>query len=273
MENVVALAHRHKNGIPLNRVSTFYNQTYRTNLAVRDLNFPSILSMVSTLEDLVVEGNVVFHKEHRRQNRDAAEAKAKRKMTTEVLQNLVDLIKEHRRGIPLKNLAKVYKQAHHHDLIVSSMGFKTMSDLVESLKEDLVVKGERVFHQIYKTHLSESQPLAEASTRIKEDSRPTTPQTPDSLKEKSSSNSATRVPVLQGDYSSPSASVPQSAMNFIGSPFVASTSSSSAHNILGNPPVAASQPVTPLTQDQLYQRVLQVSFVITPQMSGLLFTR
>uniref|UniRef100_M3ZT74 Wu:fj29h11 n=1 Tax=Xiphophorus maculatus TaxID=8083 RepID=M3ZT74_XIPMA len=202
LENVVALAYRHKNGIPLNRVSTFYNQTYRTNLAVRDLNFPSILSMVSTLEDLVVEGNVVFHKEHRRQNQVAAEAKAKRKTTTEVLQNVVNLIKEHRRGIPLKNLAKVYKQAHHHDLIVSSMGFKTMSDLVESLNEDLVVKGERVFHQIYKTHLSESQPLAEASTRIKEDSRPTTPQTSDSLKEKSSSNSATRVPALQGDYNS-----------------------------------------------------------------------
>ncbi|PWA21616.1 hypothetical protein CCH79_00003387 [Gambusia affinis] len=258
LENVVALVYRHKNGIHLNGLSNLYNQTYRTNLSIRDLNFTSILSMVSTLEDLVVEGNVVFHKEHRRQNQDAAEAKAKRTMNAEVLQNVVDLIKEHHKGIRLKNLAKVYKEVHHHDLMISSMGFKTMSDLIESLKEDLVMKGEKVFHKIHKMHLSESQPLARASTRIKEDSRPTTPQTPDSLKEKSSSNPATQVAALQVDYSLPSASVPLSAMNFFGSPFVASTSSLSTPYIPGNPPVAASQPVTQLTQDQLYQRVLQV---------------
>lgn len=262
LENVVALVYRHKNGIHLNGLSNLYNQTYRTNLSIRDLNFTSILSMVSTLEDLVVEGNVVFHKEHRRQNQDAAEAKAKRTMNAEVLQNVVDLIKEHHKGIRLKNLAKVYKEVHHHNLMISSMGFKTMSDLIESLKEDLVMKGEKVFHKIHKMHLSESQPLAGASTRIKEDSRPTTPQTPDSLKEKSSSNPATQVAALQVDYSLPSASVPLSAMNFLGSPFVASTSSLSTPYIPGNPPVAASQPVTQLTQDQLYQRVLQVSFVI-----------
>ncbi|XP_043958453.1 protein NO VEIN isoform X2 [Gambusia affinis] len=258
LENVVALVYRHKNGIHLNGLSNLYNQKYRTNLSIRDLNFTSILSMVSTLEDLVVEGNVVFHKEHRRQNQDAAEAKAKRTMNAEVLQNVVDLIKEHHKGIRLKNLAKVYKEVHHHDLMISSMGFKTMSDLIESLKEDLVMKGERIFHKIHKMHLSESQPLAGASTRIKEDSRPTTPQTPDSLKEKGSSNPATQVAALQVDYSLPSASVPLSAMNFFGSPFVASTSSLSTPYIPGNPPVAASQPVTQLTQDQLYQRVLQV---------------
>uniref|UniRef100_A0A3B3WWM6 HTH OST-type domain-containing protein n=1 Tax=Poecilia mexicana TaxID=48701 RepID=A0A3B3WWM6_9TELE len=90
------------------------------------LNFSSILSMVSTLEDLVVEGDVMFHK---------------------VLQNVVDLIKEHPQGIRLKTLATVYKQEYQHDLIISSMGFKTVSDLVGSLKDDLVVNGKRVFHK------------------------------------------------------------------------------------------------------------------------------
>ncbi|XP_054913525.1 uncharacterized protein wu:fj29h11 [Poeciliopsis prolifica] len=255
LKNVVALAYRHKNGIPLNRLSSLYNQKYHTNLAVRDLNFTSILSMVSTLEDLVVEGDVVFHKEHRHQNQDAGEAQAKRKTTTEILQNVVDLIKEHRVGICLKNLTKVYKQVHHHELIISSMGFKTVSDLVESLKEDLVVKGKTVFHKI---HLPESQPIAGATTRLKADSRPSTPQTPDSLKERSSSNPATLGPALQWDYVSPSASASQPAMNFLGPSFLASSSSSSTHYVPGNLPVAASQPVRQLTQDQLYQRVLEV---------------
>ncbi|XP_014916077.1 uncharacterized protein LOC106964848 isoform X1 [Poecilia latipinna] len=254
LENVVALAYLHKNGIPLTRLSNLYSQKYRTNLVVRDLNFSSILSMVSTLEDLVVEGDVMFHKEHRRQNKDAAEAKAQGKITTDVLQNVVDLIKEHPKGIRLKTLATVYKQVYEHDLIISSMGFKAVSDLVGSLKDDLVVNGKRVFHKIY---VSKSQPVKRASTRIKEDSRPTTPQTPDSLKEKSSSNPETQAPAFQWDYSSPSASVPQSAINFLGSPLV-STSSSSIHCIPGSPPVAASQKVPQLTQDQLYQRVLQV---------------
>lgn len=120
MENVVALIKQHKDGIPLNKLYMFYNQTYHTNLAIRELNFDSMLGMVSSLEDLVVEENVVFHKEHRHQSKDATEAgvrppaplpeaatkgQTKKKKTAVILQNIVDLIKELPEGVLLKNVA------------------------------------------------------------------------------------------------------------------------------------------------------------------------
>lgn len=140
---------------------------------------------------------------------------------------------------------------------LSSLGFKTISSLVESLKADLVVKGGMVFHKIYLPGIG---PVGGTSTEIKASTRPTTPQTPESLRESSSSNPATQVPASQRDNSPYIVSVPQSAMNFIGSPLSASTSSSSTHYVPENPPVAASQPATQLTQDQLYVKVMQVRF-------------
>ncbi|KAM4715626.1 uncharacterized protein FYW61_018477 isoform 2-T2 [Anableps anableps] len=275
LENVVALVKKHKEGIPLKKLSQFYNQTFHTNLAIRDLNFNSMLSMVSSLEDLVVEGNMVFHKEHRSRGQDAAEAgfrppasqpetatKAQTKKNALILQNVVDLIKKHPEGILLKTVAIVYNQTYHQKLSLSSLGFKTMSCLVESLKADLVMKGETVFHKKY---LHESQPAAGTSTEIKEDSRPATPQAPESLKKKRScSPVVTQAPVLQWDNSPRSVSVPQPAMTFIGSPLIAFTSSPSTHCIPGNPSVAASQPDSQLTQDQLYQRVMQVIKTYAP---------
>uniref|UniRef100_A0A3Q2QWH8 Wu:fj29h11 n=1 Tax=Fundulus heteroclitus TaxID=8078 RepID=A0A3Q2QWH8_FUNHE len=177
LENVVALVRQHPDGIPLKKLSMYYNQTYRTNLAIRDLNFTSNLSMVSSLEDLVVEGQLVFHKDHQ-------------KKTEKALQNVVDLIKELPEGIPLENVAIVYRQKYKKKLSPPALGFQTVSRMVESLKEDLVLQGEMVFHRMY---LPESRPAAGTSTKIKVGSRPQTPKTPDSLKESRSSHPGNQV--------------------------------------------------------------------------------
>ncbi|MEQ2179488.1 hypothetical protein GOODEAATRI_025470, partial [Goodea atripinnis] len=264
LENVVALVKEHQDGIPLTKMSQFYNQTYHTNLAVRDLNFNSMLSMVSSLEDLVVEGNVVFHKEHCRQSQDAAGAgfrppasqtkastkpQTKKKEKAKILQNVVGLIKEHPEGILLKNVAIFYSQTYKKNLSLSSLGFTNMSCLVESLKGDLVVKGEMVFHKIY---LSEGQPVAGTLTKIKEDSRPTIPQPPQSLKESGNSNLTPQAPASQWDNS---VAPLQPLMSFLGSSLIGSAPN---HYIPGIPPVAASQPAKLLTQEELYQRVMEV---------------
>ncbi|XP_035998446.1 protein NO VEIN isoform X3 [Fundulus heteroclitus] len=270
LENVVALVRQHPDGIPLKKLSMYYNQTYRTNLAIRDLNFTSNLSMVSSLEDLVVEGQLVFHKDHRPQSPDAAgaecrppapqpeavtKAKKKEKKTEKALQNVVDLIKELPEGIPLENVAIVYRQKYKKKLSPPALGFQTVSRMVESLKEDLVLQGEMVFHRMY---LPESRPAAGTSTKIKVGSRPQTPKTPDSLKESRSSHPGNQVAASLWEKSPHGVSVPQSGVNLIGSPLMASGSSSSAHIIFGSPPVAASPPAKPLTQDQLFGRVLEI---------------
>ncbi|XP_047232938.1 protein NO VEIN isoform X2 [Girardinichthys multiradiatus] len=267
LENVVALVKEHQDGIPLTKMSQFYNQTYHTNLAIRDLNFNSMLSMVSSLEDLLVEGNVVFHKEHCRQSQDAAGAgfrppasqteastkpQTKKKKKAKILQNVVGLIKEHPEGILLKNVAIFYSQTYKKKLSLSSLGFANMSGLVESLKGDLVVKGEMVFHKIY---LSEGQPVAGTLTKIKEDSRPTIPQPPQSLKESGNSNLTPQAPASQWDNSPHSVAPLQSVMSFLGSSLIGSSPN---HCIPGIPPVAASQPANLLTHEELYQRVMEV---------------
>lgn len=254
LENVVALVKQHQNGIPLKKLSQFYNQTYHTNLTIRDLNFNSMQSMIASLEELVMEGQVVFHKEHRRQGQEAAadghrpapsqaetstKAQPKQTQAAVILENVVDLVKEHPEGIPLKKLEIFYDLSYKQNLSLSDLGFKNISCLVESLKEDLVVKQKRVFHKIY---LPGGQPLAETSANIREASRPTTPQRAECLQESRNGNPpAAQVAASQLDH------------NLIGSPLMASV-----RYIPGNPPLTASQPAIQLSQDQLLQRVMEV---------------
>ncbi|XP_038160259.1 protein NO VEIN isoform X3 [Cyprinodon tularosa] len=253
LENVVALVKQHQNGIPLKKLSQFYNQTYHTNLAIRDLNFNSMQSMIASLEELVMEGQVVFHKEHRRQGQEAAadghrpapsqaetstKAQPKQTQAAVILENVVDLVKEHPEGIPLKKLEIFYDLSYKQNLSLSDLGFKNISCLVESLKEDLVVKQKRVFHKIY---LPGGQPLAETSANIRKASRPTTPQRAECLQESRNGNPpAAQVAASQLDH------------NLIGSPLMASV-----RYIPGNPPLTASQPAIQLSQDQLLQRVME----------------
>uniref|UniRef100_A0A3Q2G8V1 Wu:fj29h11 n=1 Tax=Cyprinodon variegatus TaxID=28743 RepID=A0A3Q2G8V1_CYPVA len=63
------------------------------------------------------------------------------------MENVVDLVKEHPEGIPLKKLEIFYDLSYKQNFSLSDLGFKNISCLVESLKEDLVVKQKRVFHK------------------------------------------------------------------------------------------------------------------------------
>ncbi|KAM3591779.1 uncharacterized protein V6R79_007248 [Siganus canaliculatus] len=64
-----------------------------------------------------------------------------------VMENVVDMVKQHPAGIPLKKLAVFYSQTYHQNLTLSSMGFNSMTSLVDSLDHSLVVKGQLVFHK------------------------------------------------------------------------------------------------------------------------------
>lgn len=266
LQNIVTLVKEHEDGIPLHKIAVFYSQKYRSNLSVRALNFDSMLSLVSTLDCLVVKENLVFHEDccHQSQARTGAGASASARediKKIDVLKKVVALMIEHPDGILLKDVATFYSQIYHQDLSLVSLGFKTISCLVESLNKDLVVKGEKVFHKLY---LSENLSGAWKATNVKEDSRPGTPRTPEPLVRNSSPSAHMSVLQDAGPHSAP---LTQERIK-LGPSLIASSPGFSAQLVPGNLLILPSKPAQQLTQDQLYQRVLKVSFCMSTAAQG-----
>lgn len=243
-ENIVALVKQNPAGIPLKQLAVFYNQKYRQNLSLSSLGFDSMVSLVASLDsDLFLVGQLVHHKDNLLESKginiNGAGAVAKAAERQKILENVVSLIKEHPDGIPLKKVAVVYSQKYHHNLVLASLGFKTISNLVSSLKE-LVIQEEDVFHE---THRLPKETVPEKSAN--KDSRPATPQEVQVLEIQSS------VTVPHRDVRSPSVPSSQAGMNYLG-PTLVSTA-----------PLAVPWPPdkqTDLILNQLYQRVIEVSY-------------
>lgn len=221
-QNIIDLVKENPAGIPLKKLAVFYNQRYRENLSVSSLGFDSMVSLISSLDsDLVLEGQMIRHVDHCAKNiakiDSGATAKAAEQKTVtprKIQRNVVALIKEHPEGIPLKKLAVVYSQKYKHNLVLASLGHKTISSLVESLKA-LAVREDVVFHE------SHQQPKMTEKSAEK-DSRPVTPQ------------------------------AAQSPQPTVSAPLVD----------VGPPVAPVASPLEKqdtLSQDQLYQRVLEVS--------------
>lgn len=239
LEDIVAMVKQHSDGIPLKKISVTYRRTYNKHLTLSSLGFDSMASLVAALDrDLVVEGELVFCNYHHRGSRAGAgpPAKATEDKFENVLKNVVALMTEFPDGIPLKTVAIVYSQKYRHNLALASLGFQTISCLVASLKGDLVVRGDIVFHKI---HQAQNQLLAGKPLKATEDSRPATPQRTEPLLGKSSATPSAPVPQMD---------VPPTA------------SLCSTHCLPVNPLFPASKPAEKLTQQQLYQRVIEVSY-------------
>uniref|UniRef100_UPI0037E884B3 uncharacterized protein n=1 Tax=Semicossyphus pulcher TaxID=241346 RepID=UPI0037E884B3 len=261
LEKLVKMVKQHPDGIPLKKVAVAYSQMYHKNLTLSELGFDSMTSLVSSLDrDLVVIEEVVFHKDQWRKRRAKARAGSSARAESgasetatedserieEVLQNIVTMMKEYPAGIPLKKVAIVYSQRHRHNLALASLGFKTISCLVDSLSGDLVVRGEVVFHQI---HQPVSRP---ASVKSSGDSRPETPQSSESLR------ASPRVSVSQVDVSSLRVPPTLAGLSFLGPSLISSSCLPSAQSPPVNQLPTPTRPADTLTQQQLYQRVLQV---------------
>ncbi|XP_017271683.1 protein NO VEIN isoform X2 [Kryptolebias marmoratus] len=258
LQNVVTLVKQHQNGIPVNKLAVLYNQKYHSNLSMHALHFSSMLSLVSSLEDLVVKGSLVFHKDCCHQTQAEAGAASHNGASTSspedgrstkgVLKRVVALMLAQPDGILLKDVAIFYSQKYHQNLSLASLGFATISGLVESLG-DLVVKGDKVFHKIC---LPGNQPGARKLANAKEDGRPGTPRAPESVA--GNSSPAARAPAPPPDAST----LLSQARVYLGSPLVPSSSLFSAQCTPGNIVIPASEPAQQLTQEQLFQRVLEV---------------
>ncbi|XP_032358201.1 protein NO VEIN isoform X1 [Etheostoma spectabile] len=253
LENIVALVKQHPDGIPLNKLAVFYNQTYHNNLTLSSLGFNSMASLVASMEDLVVKGKLVFYKfsdEIVTGAGASANATEDSKKSENVLENIVAMMTEHPNGIPLKMVAEVYSQKYRHNLALASLGFKSISCLVASLKEDLVVRGDLVFHKI---HQPQNQPVAGKPAKS---SRPATPQGTEKLSGKSGATQVVTVP--QVDVSSHYVPPTQAGLNFLGPSLINTASLFSTDCLPVNPLFTAPKPAEKLSHQQLYQRVLEV---------------
>ncbi|KAM7382188.1 hypothetical protein PAMA_012854 [Pampus argenteus] len=258
LENIVAMVQQYPAGIPMKKLAVLYSQTYHKNLTLSFLGFDSIPNLLASLDsDLVVEGQLVFHKDHKvSESRARARAPAKAtedsKTIKKVQQNLRAMMKEHPDGILLKKVAIAYSQKYHHNLVLASLGFKTISCLVATLKGVLVVEGELVFH---KMHQPRNQRGAGTPAKTTEGSRPATPQRSEPPVEKSSS-----VPdgAASLDTSSCCVSPRPAGTSLLGSSLISSAPLCSTTFLPVKPLFTGSKPAERLTQQQLYQRVLEV---------------
>nr|XP_020442679.1 uncharacterized protein LOC109952134 isoform X2 [Monopterus albus] len=217
----------------------------------------------------------VFHKIHQPQNQPGIGMSTKAKKGTNVervLEHIVSMVKQHKDGIPLKKLAILYSQTYHKNLTLSTLGFDSMNNLVASLDRHLVVEGELVFHRHqcnesqsgagagtstkpvmgdHKSHQPQNQPRAGTSTKATEDSKPATPQRTEALGDRSAIPTVT---MPQLDASPQCVPLTQARISF---PLASPTSIVSTHCLPINP-LFAPKPAEQLTQQLLYQRVIEV---------------
>nr|XP_029134426.1 uncharacterized protein LOC109987450 [Labrus bergylta] len=252
LEEVVSMVKHHPAGIPLKKLAVVYSQTYHKNLTLSSLGFDSISELVSCLhKHLILDGELVIHKDKWRKRRNKAragtgagagagpseKATEESERTEQVLENIVTMMIEQPAGVPLKKVAIVYSQMYRHNLSLSSLGFTSMSCLLEALSGDLVLIGEEVFHKI---HQPQSQPVDLKTSKPSADSRPQTPHSSDPLV------SSPCVSVSQVDVRSPSVPPTLTGLSFMGP------------SLISMSPLLSSQNPGTLRQDQLYDRVMQV---------------
>ncbi|KAM9837751.1 uncharacterized protein ACBR49_018381 isoform 2-T3 [Aulostomus maculatus] len=256
LKRIVAMMKQHPEGIPLRQLAVLYSQTYHKNLTLSALGFSSMVELTTYLAShLVVEGELVFHKDHKSgesltgaagaTGAGAAAAGAqtgeKPKATKEcqwdeVKKKIVAMVEEHPKGVRMSKVSTTYSQKYHHNLAIASLGFKTISSLVSALEGDLIVEGKRVFHR---RHCPQNRGVFEMSAKPANDTKHSSPQ-------------GTESPVDRKN-PLPSFSVPQV--------------DSSSHTL-----PSGSRPAESLEQEQLYQRIAEVikkHHLVAPSMAKL----
>lgn len=254
LEDLVEMVKQCPEGIPLKKLGLFFQQTYHRNLSSSSLGFNSISHLVAALDShLVTKGSKAFHKMHACGGQDvntaasSKQSKMQRK-NKKVLENVVEMMKKHPEGILLNTLAIAYNQKYRENLCLSSLGFQTTSSLVESLNDDLYMEGKLVFHNMYKT---QNQDQASNST---ESSRSSTQQTDESLSGNATASAPQESTIFRFG------SLPEAAFSFLCPPLISANPLFSTPGLPSVSPKTTPRKAEILTQEQLYQRVGEVSF-------------
>ncbi|XP_055006163.1 uncharacterized protein wu:fj29h11 isoform X2 [Boleophthalmus pectinirostris] len=229
VEDLVEMIRLYPEGIPVKKLAMAFQQTFHRNLCPGDLGWDSLASLLDDLdEELLVKDGKVFHKTV--YTGDSIVKPKTPKLTKadreKIIQNILTMIKEHPKGIRLKTLGSVYVQKYKKKMFLTQLGFTTMEGLVESLSEHLFVKGKRVVHNMY----------------MKQQETPNCPEPSD----------------LQSAACPTEGVLPKAALSFLGPPLFNTPSVFGTTSLLTTLPSTAPRPELRLTQDQLFERVMEV---------------
>lgn len=177
------------------------------------------------------------------------------------LNDIVAMVKLHPDGIPVNKLAVFYNQKYHKNLTVADLGFTNMASLIASLDKDLVVQRGKVFHKMFSSKLTGTRAAAGAGAGAGSSAKATE----ESRQQDKETHSGKGPPVAIPDVTLPQVDVrpkfgppPHTGITFgthlDSVPALISTHSSPVIQI-----TPASKPAETLTQQQLYQRVTEVS--------------
>lgn len=64
-----------------------------------------------------------------------------------VFKDVVELVKENPRGIPIRKLSMFFSQKYRRNLTVSDLGFSSIPSFVDSLSDELLVEKQTVYHK------------------------------------------------------------------------------------------------------------------------------
>ncbi|XP_058649126.1 uncharacterized protein wu:fj29h11 isoform X2 [Onychostoma macrolepis] len=143
--DVVDLVKSHQEGIPLSKIAVFYNREYGRPLRKKELGFSSIADLIETLnQELCVEDGQIFYKIA---EPEASTHTAPPVHVDGVFKDVVELVKDHPSGIPIRRLSMYFNQKYRRNLAVSEFGFKTVASFIDSLNDEVLVEEERIFHK------------------------------------------------------------------------------------------------------------------------------
>ncbi|KAK7134163.1 hypothetical protein R3I93_017539 [Phoxinus phoxinus] len=146
-KDVVELVKSYQEGIPLLKLAEFYNKAYGRPIRKKELGFSSIASFIDSLsQELYVEKGQIFYRSA------MADASTPTVFSAPVhidgvYKDVVELVKENPKGIPLKLLSIFFSQKYRRNLKVSDFGFCSISSFIDSLSDELLVEKERIFHK------------------------------------------------------------------------------------------------------------------------------
>lgn len=64
-----------------------------------------------------------------------------------VFKDVVELVKENPRGIPIRKLSMFFSQKYRRNLTVSDLGFSSIPSFVDSLSDELLVEKQTIYHK------------------------------------------------------------------------------------------------------------------------------
>lgn len=197
------LVKSHQKGIPLLKIAVFYKGEYGRPLRKKELGFSSIADFIDSLnQELCVENGQIFYRIAKSESATAAGNdlllmlqynssvihshvvllcffmlfSAPPMHVDGVFTDVVELVKDHPSGIPIRRLGLFFNQKYRRNLAVSEFGFKTVASFIDSLNDELLVEKEIIYHKNHRA--APAVPTPVNLPRVNNDSPPANPASP-----------------------------------------------------------------------------------------------